>query len=99
MFSACRLFHLPGNQMRAHRSHAVRAVSRVAGTRPTAPSITKWGDTVPWRTDEAIIGVAALLEAWPPKPRDTARSNQCEQRPQGVWGDQGSRFLFRWVLP
>jgi hypothetical protein len=40
----------------------------------------------------AIIGVAALLEAWPPKPRDTARSNQCEQTPQGASGRSGSRF-------
>ena len=46
----------------------------------------------------AIIGVAALLEAWPPKPRNSARSNQCPAHAPGcVWAVR-EPLLFRLVL-
>src|SRR5208282_6234551 len=35
---------------------------------------------------------------WPPKPRDTARSNQCQQTPQGACGAVREPVLFRSVL-
>src|SRR5580700_2745711 len=46
----------------------------------------------------AIIGVAGLLQPWPPKPRGTARSNQCQQTPQGASGAVRQPILFRSVL-
>ena len=72
----------------AHR-HALHAVQGVAGDPLNVLAYNM-------KRVMAISAWPHCWRPWTPKPRDTARSNQCEQTPQGASGRSGSRFSSDW---